>query len=69
MASAVYLLLRYDVDETEMDELYLPNEQRSYELPPLKSDEFGIPQVQEPYPVAESSEERLGVPDDTGDSN
>ena len=69
MASAVYLLLRYDVDETEMDELYLPNEQRSYELPPLKSDEFGIPQVQEPYPVAENSEERLGGSDDTGDSN
>ncbi len=46
MASAVYLLLRRDVDEVELDEIYLDDESRSYELPPLKSDEHGIPQIQ-----------------------
>lgn len=48
MASAIYLLLRRDVDETEMDEVYLVDEKRTYDLPPLKSDEHGIPQVQDP---------------------
>ncbi len=46
MASAIYLLLRRDVDETEMDEIYLVDERRTYDLPPLKSDADGIPQVQ-----------------------
>lgn len=51
LASAVYLLLRKDVDETEMDEVYQVDEKRTYELPPLKSDENGIPQIQTPVPV------------------
>lgn len=50
MASAVYLLLRKDVDQTEMDEIYLIDERRTYDLPPLQSDEHGIPQVQ-PLPL------------------
>lgn len=50
LASAIYLLLRKDVDETEMDEVYQVDEKRTYELPPLKSDEHGIPQVQTPVP-------------------
>ena len=56
MASAIYLLLRKDADETEMDEIYIVDEKRTYELPPLQSDENGIPQVQEPRPVAEQSD-------------
>ena len=64
-ASAVYLLLRYDVDETEMDEVYLEGQPRSYELPPLKSDEQGIPQIQklEDYQGQRGSEdsERLDM--------
>ncbi|MBX3416372.1 MAG: hypothetical protein KF851_02120 [Pirellulaceae bacterium] len=64
-ASAVYLLLRYDVDETEMDEVYLEGQPRSYELPPLKSDEQGIPQIQklEDYQGERGSEdsERLDM--------
>jgi hypothetical protein len=51
MASAIYLLLRYDVDETEMDEVYQVDERRTYELPPLVSDADGIPQVQTPQPI------------------
>ncbi len=53
MAGAIYLLLRRDVDETEMDEVFLVDEKRTYDLPPLKSDEHGIPQVQEPVAVGE----------------
>ena len=54
MMSAVYLLLRKDVDDTEMDEIYMVDERRTYELPPLKTDDKGIPQVQKPEPVEES---------------
>ncbi len=46
MAAAVYLLMRFDVDDTEMDEIYLTHEGHVYELPPLKSNEQGIPQIQ-----------------------
>ena len=50
LASAIYLLLRKDVDQTEMDEIYLIDEKRTYTLPPLQSDENGIPQVRRPEP-------------------
>ena len=55
MASAIYLLLRKDVDDTEMDEISVVNQQRTYELPPLKTDENGIPQVQTPTPKAKEA--------------
>lgn len=35
MATAIYLLLRRDVDETELDEVYVTDEQRTYDLPSL----------------------------------
>ncbi len=53
-AAAIYLLLRKDVDETEMDEIYVADEKRTYELPPLKSDASGIPQVQSLVAVEET---------------
>ncbi len=52
MAAAIYLLLRKDVDETEMDEIFMIDERRTYDLPPLESDKYGIPQVQ-PLPADE----------------
>lgn len=55
LASAIYLLLRRDVDHTAMDEIFLIDERRTYDLPPLKSDEHGIPQVQ-PLPMDELGE-------------
>ena len=57
MASAVYLVLRFDVDETEMDEIFLVDEKRTYQLPPLKTDSNGIPQIQTTTPseILESS--------------
>ena len=54
MLSAIYLLLRKDVDDTEMDEIFIVDERRTYELPPLKTDEKGIPQVQKPVPTEEN---------------
>ena len=57
MATAIYLLLRRDVDETEMDEVYLVDERRTYDLPPLQSDADGIPQVQ---PLSNDSEDASG---------
>jgi hypothetical protein len=35
MATAIYLLLRRDVDETELDEVFVEDEQRTYDLPAL----------------------------------
>ena len=63
MASAIYLLLRYDVDESEMDEIYQVDERRTFELPPLASDENGIPQVQTPRPVEDSGANSDVAPD------
>lgn len=57
MASAIYLLLRHDVDETEMDEIYQVDERRTYDLPPLVSDENGIPQIQTPQPIQGEDEQ------------
>lgn len=64
MASAIYLLLRKDVDEMEMDEIFVADETRTFALPPLRSDELGIPQVQDPVPVDEDSNN-----EESGDSN
>jgi hypothetical protein len=70
MASAVYLLLRKDVDDTEMDEIYIVDEKRTYELPPLKSDERGVPQVQTPQPVEETADSATSDEDSgSGNSN
>jgi hypothetical protein len=35
MAAAIYLLLRRDLDETELDEVFVSEEERTYDLPPL----------------------------------
>lgn len=43
--SIIYFLLRRDVDATEMDEVYLDEEEQTYGLPPLKTDAAGAPEV------------------------
>jgi len=43
-ATAIYLLLRRDVDSAEMDEIQLEQEER-FGLPPLTTDEQGVPGV------------------------
>ncbi len=40
--SAIYLLLRRDVDAAELDEVFLGEEEESYGLPPLSTDESGV---------------------------
>jgi len=67
MASAVYLLLRKEVDDTEMDEIFIVDERRTYELPPLKSDEQGVPQVQKPTPVDDDAADKSAADKSTTD--
>jgi hypothetical protein len=42
-AVAVYYLLRRNVDATELSEVYMPEEDHDYGLPPLKQDAAGVP--------------------------
>jgi hypothetical protein len=46
-STAIYFLLRRDVDATEMDEVFLEEDedQQTYGLPPLKTDSAGAPVV------------------------
>lgn len=48
VAAAIYLLLRSDVDNTEMDDIHLDDEGPSYGLPSLTKDAAGVPGVDEP---------------------
>ncbi len=58
-ASAIYLLLRRDVDATEMDEVYLDEDadEQPYGLPPLAADQGGAPVDEEESPGEEPEEE------------
>jgi hypothetical protein len=51
VAAAIYLLLRYDVDHTEMDEVFLPEQEFGDALPDLPKDEAGVPGAPEEAPV------------------
>ncbi len=44
-ATAIYFLLRLQVDATEFDEVAMPKVDESYGLPPLKTDAAGVPQA------------------------
>lgn len=46
-STAIYLLLRRETDHTEMDEVYLEEQETSFGLPPLKSDTAGVPVIDE----------------------
>jgi hypothetical protein len=46
-ATAIYFLLRRDVDATEMDEVYLEGEEQICGLPPVKADAVGAPVVED----------------------
>ena len=54
-ATAIYFLLRRDVDATEMDEVFLEEEegQPAYGLPPLETDDAGAPVVKDEPEVTE----------------
>ena len=40
--TAIYLLLRQEVDQAELDEVYLTPQDETYGLPPLETDEAGV---------------------------
>ena len=44
VASAIYLLLRRHVDQTDFDEVYVPEDASRYGLPPLRPGPEGIPE-------------------------
>jgi hypothetical protein len=44
-STAIYLLLRYDVDGAELDEVYLPESNETFGLPTLAKDAAGVPVV------------------------
>ena len=44
-ATAVYLLLRYHIDATETDEVFMPDSDEPYGLPPLQTDVKGVVHV------------------------
>jgi len=52
-ATAIYLLLRRDVDATEMDEVYLDEDagEQAFDLPPMQTDEAGAPVVADEEPT------------------
>src|SRR5574340_97058 len=52
---AIYLLLRHDADDTEMDEVFLDEDatEPTDGLPPLKTDELGAPVSDEDVPEVE----------------
>ena len=47
-ASAIYLLLRRQVDQTDFDEVFVPDDAARYGLPPLRTGPEGIPEPAEP---------------------
>jgi hypothetical protein len=61
-ATAIYLLMRYDVDQTELDEVHLDEDQDRFGLPPLEMDARGVPTL--PPGEAEAAEEDPSSRDD-----
>jgi hypothetical protein len=49
-ATAIYFVLRQQVDATERDEIYLTGEGDSFGLPPLEADALGVPGVKDVPP-------------------
>ena len=47
-ATAIYLLLRRDVDHADFDEVFVEDDDDRYSLPPLARDEAGVPGAAEP---------------------
>lgn len=55
-ATAIYFLLRRDVDATEMDEVYLEDETQTFGLPPVKTDTAGAPVIDDSVAPAPDEE-------------
>jgi hypothetical protein len=63
-AAGIYLLLRRDADQTEIDDVHVDDEtEASYGLPPLSADKAGVPGVvEEEGPAPSSAEPHDGPP-------
>ncbi len=57
MLTAIYLVLRRDVDKTDFDEIYVEEKTANYSLPPLKSNEPDPPTPEDASPIAGSTEQ------------
>jgi len=55
-STAVYLVLRHEVDGAEMDEVYVDEKQATYGAPPLETDAAGVARVAEETPEEGSQE-------------
>jgi len=66
MFSSVYLLLRRDVDDTELDEVYIDEERQTFDLPPLKNDERGMPSLEKEI-TGTSSDDQAETPPKSDD--
>jgi len=57
-STAIYFLLRRDVDATEMDEVFLDADasEQTYGLPPIQTDAAGAPVVNDAAPPAEAAD-------------
>jgi hypothetical protein len=55
-STAIYLLLRFHVDAVEADEVYLPDDDQLYGMPPLATDAAGVSRVADVPPIASSPE-------------
>ncbi len=66
--TAIYLVLRRDVDKTDFDEIYVEEKATTYSLPPLESKAPDSPTTTEDNPIAGSTEqsESEGNADSTG---
>ena len=54
-STAIYLLLRYHVDQTELDEISVEEEAETYGLPPVRHDAAGVPTVADVPPTTPAS--------------
>lgn len=68
-ASAIYLLLRKEVDHTETDEISLDDDADSYGLPPLSEDEAGVPGVADEKPADEKPADAASASGKTSDES
>jgi len=66
VAAAIYLLLRRDVDQTELDEVYLEETDETYGMPPLKSDEAGVPGPADDFAAQEEASDDNESTGETG---
>ncbi len=69
VATAIYLLLRRDVDQTEIDEVWADDETERYELPPIRPDKDGVPDVADQSDAEDSADSAPGSSSSSGEAS